>query len=87
MGKFCSFCVAPSLFASPTGTFARISSYAELISDAEGDGVSFCTPASGDPRCNRRMSDGFISAAQVSRAEDGKWVQVSYLVAAFESST
>ncbi|TBU47099.1 hypothetical protein BD309DRAFT_952578 [Dichomitus squalens] len=49
----------------------------ELISDAESDGVAFCTPASGDATCQRRMSDGFISAAHVERSGDSKWIQIT----------
>ncbi|OBZ65617.1 hypothetical protein A0H81_14428 [Grifola frondosa] len=50
---------------------------AELISDAENDGVAFCTPASSS--CPQRMQDGFIRAAAVAHADDGSWVQVRLL--------
>ncbi|KAJ8486942.1 hypothetical protein ONZ51_g4503 [Trametes cubensis] len=48
----------------------------ELISDAESDGVSYCTPASTDSACQRRVQDGFIRAAAVTTADDGSYIQV-----------
>ncbi|KAH9848752.1 hypothetical protein C2E23DRAFT_738830 [Lenzites betulinus] len=49
----------------------------ELISDAESDGVAFCTPESADAGCSRRVSDGFIRAAAVTTADDGSYIQVT----------
>jgi len=49
----------------------------ELVSDAESNGISFCTSGSTDSSCTRRMQNGFITAAAVSRAEDGSWIQVT----------
>ncbi|GJE85408.1 hypothetical protein PsYK624_014870 [Phanerochaete sordida] len=50
----------------------------ELVSDAESDGVSFCTPTSGDSSCTgQRMQGGFIVAAALQHADDGSWVQVT----------
>ncbi|KAI0330719.1 hypothetical protein GY45DRAFT_1323263 [Cubamyces sp. BRFM 1775] len=49
----------------------------ELISDAESDGVSYCTPESTDSACQRRVQDGFIRAAAVTTADDGSYIQVT----------
>ncbi|KAH9887986.1 hypothetical protein C8Q73DRAFT_767527 [Cubamyces lactineus] len=49
----------------------------ELISDAESDGVSYCTPESTDSACPRRVQDGFIRAAAVTTADDGSYIQVT----------
>ncbi|TFK46553.1 hypothetical protein OE88DRAFT_1610507, partial [Heliocybe sulcata] len=49
----------------------------EMISDAEHDGSTFCTPRSQAPGCNKRLPDGLIRAAAVERASDGSWVQVT----------
>ncbi|EKM57734.1 uncharacterized protein PHACADRAFT_26327 [Phanerochaete carnosa HHB-10118-sp] len=60
---------------------------AELVSDAESDGVSFCTPASGDSTCaGRRMVEGFIVAAAVKHADDGSWIQVTGCIDPTKSS-
>ena len=48
----------------------------ELVSDAEMDAVTYCTPGSSDDLCENRMPDGLITAASVARAEDDSWVQV-----------
>ncbi|KAH9926849.1 hypothetical protein B0H21DRAFT_700713 [Amylocystis lapponica] len=49
----------------------------ELISDAESDGVAFCTRSTTGSGCSRRMTDGFIRAAAVKHAADGSYVQVT----------
>ncbi|KAI0754100.1 hypothetical protein C8Q80DRAFT_1136930 [Daedaleopsis nitida] len=49
----------------------------ELISDAESDGVAFCTPGSTEGTCERRFAEGFIRAAAISRSEDGSYIQVT----------
>ncbi|TFY77701.1 hypothetical protein EWM64_g6313 [Hericium alpestre] len=49
----------------------------ELVSDAEADGISFCTPGTADPSCTNRLPDGFITAAAISNADDGSWIQVT----------
>ncbi|OSD05056.1 hypothetical protein PYCCODRAFT_1362845 [Trametes coccinea BRFM310] len=49
----------------------------ELISDAESDGVSYCTPDSTDPACSKRVQDGFIRAAAVTTSDDGSYIQVT----------
>ena len=48
----------------------------ELISEAESDGKTFCTPGSGSGQCVNRMQEGLITAAKVQKAEDGSFVQV-----------
>jgi len=49
----------------------------ELISEAESDGKTFCTPGSGSGQCANRMQEGLITAAKVQKAEDGSFIQVS----------
>ncbi|KAI0641410.1 hypothetical protein C8Q79DRAFT_990724 [Trametes meyenii] len=49
----------------------------ELISDAESDGVAYCTPDSTDPTCSRRVAEGFVTAAAVTTADDGSYIQVT----------
>ncbi|KAI0687575.1 hypothetical protein C8Q76DRAFT_803516 [Earliella scabrosa] len=49
----------------------------ELISDAESDGVAFCTPGSTDAACSQRVQEGFIRAAKVETSEDGGYIQVT----------
>ncbi|KAL6300975.1 hypothetical protein BKA93DRAFT_739537 [Sparassis latifolia] len=58
----------------------------ELISSAESDGVSFCTSDSSDPTCSRRMESGFITAAAITRADDGSWIQVTGCIDTSKSS-
>ncbi|KAL7277094.1 hypothetical protein ACG7TL_008939 [Trametes sanguinea] len=53
----------------------------ELISDAESDGVSYCTPDSTDPACSKRVQDGFIRAAAVTTSDDGSYIQYPFFVA------
>jgi hypothetical protein len=49
----------------------------ELVSDAEMDAITYCTPGSSGDSCeNRMMPDGFITAASFARAEDNSWIQV-----------
>lgn len=52
---------------------------AELISDAESDGVSFCTPESTDETCERRVQEGFIRAAAIEKSAGGTYIQVRLL--------
>ncbi|KAH9970201.1 hypothetical protein BGW80DRAFT_1332276 [Lactifluus volemus] len=47
----------------------------ELISDAEMDAETYCTP--GNNFCTRIMPEGFIRAASVVTADDGSWIQVT----------
>lgn len=47
----------------------------ELISDAESDGVSYCSK----PGCENTFPDGFITGSVVQKADDGSWIQVSCL--------
>ena len=50
------------------------------MSDAESDGVAFCTPDSADGACHSSglsMQDGFIRGAAVESAPDGSWIQVT----------
>ncbi|KAH7920765.1 hypothetical protein BV22DRAFT_1097634 [Leucogyrophana mollusca] len=47
----------------------------ELISDAETDGVAYCTP--GAEGCANYLPSGFITGAAVSQADDGSWIQVT----------
>ncbi|KAI0041956.1 hypothetical protein FA95DRAFT_1500726 [Auriscalpium vulgare] len=49
----------------------------ELVSDAEADGVAFCSPSSGEAQCTNRMPEGFITAAALTRADDDSWVQIT----------
>ncbi|KAF9460160.1 hypothetical protein BDZ94DRAFT_1324242 [Collybia nuda] len=50
----------------------------ERISDAEADGIAFCTSgAASSDHCSRTLPDGFITAAAVERSDDGAWVQVT----------
>lgn len=52
--------------------------FIERVSDAEADGVSFCTPGTtSSDNCGRTLPDGFITAAVVERSDDGAWIQVS----------
>jgi hypothetical protein len=48
----------------------------ELVSDAEMDAVTYCTPGSSGELCENSMPDGLITAASVARAEDDSWIQV-----------
>ncbi|KIY49026.1 hypothetical protein FISHEDRAFT_73040 [Fistulina hepatica ATCC 64428] len=55
---------------------------AELVSDAEDDGVAYCTPAqaqANDPEhpCTHVMQDGFVTAAAVETSPDGAYIQVT----------
>ncbi|KAL1948723.1 hypothetical protein VTO73DRAFT_10529 [Trametes versicolor] len=47
----------------------------ELISDAESDGVAYCTPDSASPACGKRVAEGFIRAAAVTTSDDGAYIQ------------
>ncbi|KAH8985763.1 hypothetical protein EDB86DRAFT_2809999 [Lactarius hatsudake] len=49
----------------------------ELVSTAESDAQSFCTPGSSSGGCQNIMSDGFITASAFQRAEDNSWIQVT----------
>ncbi|EMD32258.1 hypothetical protein CERSUDRAFT_126920, partial [Gelatoporia subvermispora B] len=49
----------------------------ELISDAESDGVAYCTPGSSDSSCTQHFQEGFIRAASVTKSSDGAWIQVT----------
>ncbi|KIY47349.1 hypothetical protein FISHEDRAFT_45528, partial [Fistulina hepatica ATCC 64428] len=54
----------------------------ELVSDAEDDGVAYCTPAqaqANDPEhpCTHVMQDGFVTAAAVETSPDGAYIQVT----------
>jgi hypothetical protein len=50
----------------------------ELISEAEEDGVSFCTAGSSSSGCSRRFNDGFVTAAAIRRSDDGAYIQVGF---------
>lgn len=56
----------------------RHNHHAELISDAESDGVSYCAGNTSEASCADRPSfpAGFISAAVVHESDDGSWIQV-----------
>lgn len=58
----------------------RHNHHAELISDAESDGVSYCTGNTSEASCADRPSfpAGFISAAVVNESDDGSWIQVCW---------
>ncbi|OJT07666.1 hypothetical protein TRAPUB_1465 [Trametes pubescens] len=58
----------------------------ELISDAESDGVAYCTPESTDPACSKRVAEGFIRAAAVTTSDDGAYIQVTGCLDASKSS-
>ena len=75
------------LLPRPGGTFASCfffffgapqtnSMMLELVSDAESDAQSFCTPGSSSGDCQKVMPDGFITASAFQRAEDDSWIQV-----------
>ncbi|KAI0063809.1 hypothetical protein BV25DRAFT_1914881 [Artomyces pyxidatus] len=49
----------------------------ELVSDAESDGVAFCSPGSGEAHCVNSMPEGFIVAASILKADDDAWIQVT----------
>ncbi|KAF8469258.1 hypothetical protein DFH94DRAFT_774092 [Russula ochroleuca] len=49
----------------------------ELVSDAERDAKSFCTPNGSSDLCTNRMPDGFITAAALTSANDNSWIQVT----------
>ncbi|KAI0779218.1 hypothetical protein BC629DRAFT_1290008 [Irpex lacteus] len=51
----------------------------ELISDAENDGVSYCTSDSAEGSCadRPRLPVGFITAAAMKESDDGSWIQVT----------
>jgi hypothetical protein len=44
----------------------------ELISDAENDGVSYCSQG-----CKNTFPDGFITGSVVRKADDGSWIQIT----------
>jgi len=46
---------------------------AEMVSNAEEDGIAYCTDGSG---CGNPFPDGFITGAAYSAAADGSYVQV-----------
>ncbi|KAG1748457.1 uncharacterized protein EDB91DRAFT_1327679 [Suillus paluster] len=46
----------------------------ELISDAESDGTAYCTDGSG---CQNSFPAGFITGANISRASDGSYIQIT----------
>ncbi|KAG5641521.1 hypothetical protein DXG03_004826 [Asterophora parasitica] len=48
-----------------------------LISDAEADGVSFCTPGSAAPDCINNFPEGFVTAAAYEASDDGAYVQIT----------
>jgi len=48
----------------------------ELVSDAEEDAKTYCTPGSSGDICQRKMDEGFITAASLTRAHDNSWIQV-----------
>ncbi|EIW54741.1 uncharacterized protein TRAVEDRAFT_95504, partial [Trametes versicolor FP-101664 SS1] len=58
----------------------------ELISDAESDGVAYCTPDSASPACGKRVAEGFIRAAAVTTSDDGAYIQVTGCLDASKSS-
>ncbi|KAK7451780.1 hypothetical protein VKT23_012459 [Stygiomarasmius scandens] len=49
----------------------------ELISDAEEDGVAYCSPGSSREDCERYFPDGFILAADVKKSHDRSFIQVT----------
>ncbi|KAF5378881.1 hypothetical protein D9615_006852 [Tricholomella constricta] len=49
----------------------------ELISDAEADGVSFCSPNSASPDCVNNFPEGFITAAAFEASDDGAYIQIT----------
>jgi hypothetical protein len=50
----------------------------ELVSDAENNAKSFCTPESSSYPCTNKMPDGFITAAALASANDNSWIQVTF---------
>jgi hypothetical protein len=52
--------------------------FAELVSDAEMDAKSFCTPEGSSYLCTNRMPGGFIIAVALARASDDSWIQVTF---------
>jgi hypothetical protein len=50
--------------------------WAEKISDAENDALSYCTHGSSEGTCKRYTPDGFILAAAYTQGKDGSYVQV-----------
>ncbi|THV04191.1 hypothetical protein K435DRAFT_649934 [Dendrothele bispora CBS 962.96] len=49
----------------------------ELVSEAESDGVSYCTDGSSRKDCSRHFDSGFIRAADMQQSPDGSWIQVT----------
>jgi len=49
----------------------------ELVSDAEEDAKMYCTPGSSGDICEKKMDEGFITAASLMRAHDNSWIQVT----------
>ncbi|KAI0338054.1 hypothetical protein BDW22DRAFT_1338742 [Trametopsis cervina] len=51
----------------------------ELISDAESDGVAYCTSSSTDPSCTDRphLPADFVLASAMHASDDGAWIQVT----------
>ncbi|KIM84484.1 hypothetical protein PILCRDRAFT_818055 [Piloderma croceum F 1598] len=45
----------------------------ELISDAESDGVAYCSKSG----CSETFPEGLITGAAVKKAADGSWIQVT----------
>ena len=59
---------------------------AELVSEAESDGISFCASGSTEPSCGGRpiMQDGFITAAALKQDPDGKWIQACTFITNYQ---
>jgi len=43
----------------------------------EADAKTYCTPGSSGDICQRKMGEGFITAASLARAHDNSWIQVT----------
>ncbi|KAI0290151.1 hypothetical protein BC826DRAFT_913626 [Russula brevipes] len=71
--------VSTTVFISDEKNFALLlpARPGELISEAEEDAISFCTPGSSSDICRNRMPDGFITAASLAYADDKTWIQVT----------
>ncbi|KAI0090095.1 hypothetical protein BDY19DRAFT_887676, partial [Irpex rosettiformis] len=72
---------ATTVHITSTADFALLlpSTNRELISDAESDGVSYCSHASTGDSCADRpkLPVGFITAAALNKSDDGSWIQVT----------
>lgn len=71
--------IETTIFITDENDFALLlpATPGELVSDAENNAKSFCTPESSSYPCTNKMPDGFITAAALASANDKSWIQVT----------